>query len=96
MLTCDDDQKESIARALLDKRLIACAKFVPVDAMYWWQGEITRGNEVAIIMETAEDLFDEIEVEVAKIHAYDTFVLTQTPMTNINPAAREWLEGTLK
>jgi len=96
MLTCDEEEKETIAKSLLDMRLIACAKFVPVDAMYWWQSKIANGHEVAILMESAEDLFDEVETEVAKIHSYDTFVLTQIPMTNINESARIWMEGELR
>jgi uncharacterized protein involved in tolerance to divalent cations len=46
-------------------------------------------------MESAEDLFDEIEAEVAKIHSYDTFVMTQIPITNIGKDARKWMEENL-
>lgn len=96
LLTCNENQKEVIAKTLLDTRLIACAKFMPVGAMYWWQGKVAHENEVAILMESAEDLFEEIEATIAKVHSYDTFVLTQIPITNINKAAREWMEGELK
>lgn len=96
LLTCDAEQKETIAKTLLEERLIACAKFAPIDAMYWWDGAIERANETLIIMETAEDLFADIEAAVAKIHSYDTFVLTQIPMTTINSDARAWMEGNLR
>lgn len=95
MLTCDAIEKENIAKILLKKHLIACAKFMPVSAMYWWQGKIAHDDEVAILMESAEDLFDEIEAEVAKIHSYDTFVMTQIPITNIGKDARKWMEENL-
>ncbi len=64
--------------------------------MYWWQGAVTNENEVAILMETAEDLYDEVEAEVAAIHSYDTFVLTQISMKRINTAAEKWLSGEIK
>ena len=96
MLTCDAGDEKTLARALLDKRLIACAKFVPVSAMYWWQGEITEVDETAILMESAEDLFDEIEAEVGKIHSYDTFVLTQIPMSRVSKDAKKWMSSELK
>lgn len=96
LLTCDENQKEIIAKTLLNKRLIVCAKFMPVSAMYWWQGNIAHENEVAILMESAEDLFEEVEAIVANVHSYDTFVLTQIPMTTINKTARDWMERELK
>jgi uncharacterized protein involved in tolerance to divalent cations len=47
-------------------------------------------------MESAEDLFDEIESEVRKVHGYDMFVLTQLPLSNINQSARDWMQQELK
>ena len=95
-LTCDDSEKEVIANALLEKHLIVCAKFLPVNAMYWWQGSIANENEVMLFMESADDLFEEIERELKKIHSYDTFVLTKIAINNINEDARKWMEGELK
>lgn len=92
-LTCGESQKEQIARALLEAKLIACAKFVPIDAMYWWGGAIERGSEAMIIMEAPTANFAAIEAEVAKIHSYDTFVLTQVLVSNINNDAKQWIEG---
>lgn len=94
-LTCDDGQKEKLARTLLEKRLIACAKFLPVDAMYWWEGKIELANEALIVMEAPTANFAAIEAEIAKIHTYDTFVLTQIPMTNVNNDAKNWIRKEL-
>lgn len=96
ILTCDDQEKEVIANTLLRKRLIVCAKFLPVNAMYWWQGSIANENETMLLMESAEDLFEEIESELKNVHSYDTFVLTQLSMSNVSKDARKWMEGELK
>ena len=95
ILTCDESEKEKIARHLLDKRLVVCVKFIPIDAMYWWQGSIAREHKAVLLMESSEDLFAEIEKELTDVHSYDTFVLTQIPMTNVSMAARQWMEGEL-
>lgn len=95
LLTCDESEKEAIAKALLEKHLIVCAKFVPVGAMYWWQGSIENANEIAILMETSEDMFDEIEAELTKIHSYNTFVLTAIPMVRISNDAEKWMNENL-
>lgn len=95
-LTCEANEAPKIAQHLLEKRLVACTKFIPITAAYWWDGEIEHTDETLLVLESAEDLFGEIETELEKIHSYDTFVLTQIPMTNISSKARSWLDESLK
>lgn len=95
-LTCDESQKEQLAQALVEAKLIVCAKFVPVDAMYWWNGAIERATEALVMMEGPSGNFAKIEQGIAKIHSYDTFVLTQVPMENINNDAQQWIRNELK
>ena len=95
-LTCDESQKEQLAQALVEAKLIVCAKFLPVDAMYWWNGAIERATEALVMMEGPSGNFAKIEQEIAKIHSYDTFVLTQVPMENLNNDAQRWVRKELK
>ena len=97
VLTCADRaEAEKIADALLDKHLIACAKFLPVDSKYWWRGKLEAAKETLLLMESVVDNFEKIEAEVAKLHSYDTFVLKQIPITNLSKKARTWLEQEAK
>lgn len=96
-LSCKDkSEADKIAKVLLDKKLIACAKQLPVKSSFAWEGKTSTLEEIWMSMESREDLFDEIESEVAKLHSYDTFVLTSTPMTKISKKAKIWLEQTLR
>lgn len=96
-LTCKDEKEATkIADALLDKRLIACAKQIPLTADYLWRNKIKHSDEILLVMESREDLFDEIEREVVKLHSYDTFVLEATPISKISKKAEKWLNSELK
>jgi periplasmic divalent cation tolerance protein len=95
-LTCETGEESRIARPLLEKHLVACAKYLPVSSEYWWHGKIEHAAETMIIFESATDLFNDVEAEVRKNHSYDTFVLTQVPMTALNSDAAKWLEENLK
>lgn len=95
-LTCDVKEADSLIDLLLKKRLIVCAKKVPVNSMYWWEGEIEKADEVMLVMESAEEKFDVVEVEVKKVHSYDTFVLTAVPIGKVSKDAKKWLEENLK
>lgn len=94
VLTCKDwAEAEKIADTLLKKHLIACAKFLPVESKYWWEGKIESDSEVLIFMESVAENFPQIETEVAKLHSYATFVLKATPITQISKDAAQWLRN---
>ena len=96
-LSCADKaEADKIAKVLLDKKLIACAKQLPVRSSFTWENETSTSEEIWMSMESREDSFDEIEAEVAKIHSYGTFVLTATPITKISKKAKKWLNQSLK
>lgn len=59
-----------IARALLEKRLIACANFHPVKNLYRWQGQVMNEQEVVAVCKTTEDKYDAICDQVARMHPY--------------------------
>ena len=96
VLTCGSWQEaQKIADQLLKKKLVACVEFMDVQSKYLWHGDIEQNKEVKLIMQSVENLFEKVEVEVKKLHSYDTFVLQQIPLTNISAEATLWLEETL-
>lgn len=96
-LSCaDKSEADKIAKVLLGKKLIACAKQLPVKSTFSWEGKTNKSEEIWMSMESREDLFDEIEAEVAKLHSYDTFVLTSNLITKISKKAEAWMKKSLK
>lgn len=96
-LTCaNNEEADKIAKALFDKRLIVCAKKLPVSSSFYWKGNIDNADEVLLILETEENLFDKIEREVRKLHSYETFVLASIPVNRVSEGVKEWLKEGLK
>lgn len=92
-MTCaDQDEASRIAQVLLDKKLIACAKYLLVNSDFRFEGKLENSSEILIVMETHERLFDQIEAEVEKLHSYDTFVLQAIPLTKISQKVATWLQ----
>ena|SRR3989344_4955682 len=93
ILTCgDDSEAKKIGQYLLEKRLIACAKRMPVSSAYWWKGDILDSNETLLIMETLNKKFSEIEKAVKKIHSYETPVLLQIAASEMSSGALGWIK----
>lgn len=96
ILTCgSQEEAQKIVDSLLSQKLVACVKFEEVKSQFHWKGEIETSNEIRLSMTTIAENFDRIETEVAKLHSYETFVLQQTPVTNLNQAATDWLKSEL-
>jgi len=92
----DQAEADSIAKVLLEKRLVACAKKLPVSSDFVWKGQADHSEEILLVMDSREDLFEEIEAEVKKLHSYESFVLQATPILKTSKDAEKWLQKTLK
>jgi periplasmic divalent cation tolerance protein len=62
---------ERIAAELLDARLVACVNFFPIESRYRWRGKIERGAEIAAIMKTVPERWDELCAAVTRLHPYE-------------------------
>lgn len=96
-LTCANEKEaDKITNTLLVKHLVACVHKVPISSEFHWRGKISSSKEVLLQMDSRNDLFDEVEAEVAKLHSYDTFVLEAVLVTRISKNAEQWLHKELK
>ncbi len=53
-ITCADAaEAERIGAALVTERLAACVNIIPaVKSVYWWEGQVTRGDEAVVMAKT--------------------------------------------
>lgn len=95
-LTCaNQTEAEAIVNDLLERRLIACARQLPVASRFWWQGALERVDEVLVMMESVEAKFDQIEQAVRRLHSYETFVLTAVAVSKTTTGVSRWLQQSL-
>lgn len=68
----NQDEAEKIAEILLKKNLIACANILPhTSSIYWWEGEIQKGQEVTMIAKSINRHYKAIEENILAEHSYD-------------------------
>lgn len=92
-LTCkDNEEANKISESFLKKRLVACAKKLPVESKFWWEGKIDNTNEVMVMFETVEDKFEAIEKEVDRLHSYDTPMLFSVTVSKTTDKVEAWLK----
>lgn len=96
-LTCANNREaDKISKALLEKRLIACAKKLPVFSMFRWKGKIDNAKEIVVMLESIEENFDKINQVVKKLSSYETFILFSVPVSKTTKEVEDWLRKELK
>ncbi|MCH9053675.1 MAG: divalent-cation tolerance protein CutA [Proteobacteria bacterium] len=87
------EEAASIARDLLDARLIACANIIDgAKSLYRWEGKIAEESEVVMIAKTREDLVGKVIDRVRELHSYDCPCIVALPIVAGNPAFLDWIE----
>ncbi len=86
---------ESIARHLLERKLIACANIHVSTSMYWWENSIQSAQEAIIIAKSFEHFFAELEKEVISIHPYKVPCILKITAQAAEPFTR-WMQETIK
>jgi periplasmic divalent cation tolerance protein len=75
LVTCGTAaEARKIGRALVGKRLAACVNIfgTPVESIYRWNGKVEAGRERLMLIKTSAKLLKLVEVEVLKLHSYET------------------------
>lgn len=94
LLTCANEKESlSIARALLEKKLIVCAKLIPVKSQFLWKNNLENAEEILLIMESHETKFEEVEETVKTLHSYEQFVLLSLPINQMSTGVDKWLKS---
>lgn len=92
-ITCpSNDVATRIAEELVANRLVACANvFGGISSIYRWQGRIEREAEVALLVKTRADYFDELSARVLALHPYETPAVIAVPIAGVNDDYGDWL-----
>jgi len=65
------DEAKKIGEHLLDKKMIACANYMPIESSYWWNGKIESDDEIVSLLKTRSENWKAVEQEIEAIHPYD-------------------------
>ena len=64
-------EARTIARALVEGRLVACVNIVPgVESIYRWDGKTVEGQEYLLLIKTDAEHIDAVELQLKSLHSY--------------------------
>ena len=70
-----------IAKALVEKRLAACAQLVgPIVSTYWWKENVETAEEWQCLIKSKKSLYGKVEKAIKMIHPYETPEIIALPI----------------
>ena len=85
------EQAKTLARAVIDARLAACAQIVPVSSCYRWEGKVVEEGEQMMLFKTRADQFAVLEALLLELHPYDTPEIIRLPVEGVGEKYRAWV-----
>jgi periplasmic divalent cation tolerance protein len=91
----NEEEAERIARAMLERKLVACANIFPIRSMYWWEGKIEEASEVGIILKTRAEKFKELRDKIKEIHSYEIPCICAFSVNDGLKDYLDWIDSSL-
>jgi len=93
MTAASREEAETIASALVEKKLVACVNIVSsVHSFFWWEGKICKEQEVFMMAKTRTGLFPQVVSEVKALHSYKVPEIVMLPISDGSADYLQWIE----
>ncbi len=88
----DAESARSVAGALLEDRLIACANILgAVESVFVWNGKRESATECAVLFKTTSDRMDQAVERLGALHPYETPAIVANICGAAHVQTLEWL-----
>ena len=93
----DESTAVRLARALLERRLVACVNVVArVRSFYHWKGAIEENDEQLLLMKTRGECFEALRSAFDELHPYDVPELIALSIQNGSTAYLGWVDENVR
>lgn len=88
-----EEEATTIARTLLQERLIACANIYRSRSLYMWKGALSDEEEHVLFCKTAPSRVRAVERRVRELHSYEVPCILQMQPAHVNHDYAAWVAG---
>lgn len=94
LTTCKNTtEAKRIATVLLRARLVACAKWWPIQSSYRWKEKLVNDREVFLLLEARKTHWQKIRAAIRRLHSYEIPCIVALERSHIDPAYHRWLHA---
>ncbi len=95
--TCGSkEEAQTLSRALLQNRVIACANIFPISSLYIWKGNLEKAEEYGAFLKTEKRKVAIVIEEVRKLHSYEVPDIVEIPLGKGFQPFFQWISEVVK
>ena len=83
---------EALARALVERKLVACAQISVIDSFYRWQGELQHEPEFRLLLKTTRERYNAVEAAIRELHPYELPAIVALEFDAVYAPFAAWID----
>lgn len=87
------DDARRMARAVVERKLAACAQVWEIESFYCWQGETKHAPEWRVALKTTTDRYAALESAIRELHTYELPDIHAVPIEQVSAEYGAWVEA---
>ena len=87
------EEAQAMARALVERKLAACAQISEIESFYTWNDAVQNDKEFRVLFKTTSELYQTVENAIRELHSYELPAIHAYPFENIYAPYAEWIES---
>jgi periplasmic divalent cation tolerance protein len=87
------DAARALARALVERKLAACAQISVIESFYEWKGALENDAEFRVWFKTMEERYGEVEAAIRELHPYELPAIYALPVVAVFAPYADWVEA---
>lgn len=85
------DEARRLAKALIERKLAACAQLNQIESYYYWDGALQHEPEVRVLFKTVKRNQAALEAGIRELHPYEVPAIAAFDMSAVNAPYAEWV-----
>jgi periplasmic divalent cation tolerance protein len=85
------DDARTLARAMVEKQLAACAQLSTIESFYVWDGALHNEPEVRVLFKTTDARLAALEAAIVELHPYELPAIHAVELGAVHPPYAQWV-----
>ena len=85
-------EAQSMARALVERKLAACAHISPIESFYTWNNAVQNATEFRVLFKTTRQRYPAVEAAILERHSYELPAIYAVALDPVYAPYAAWLE----
>jgi len=86
------DDARRMARALVERKLAACAQISEIESFYSWRGAVQDEPEWRLLFKTTQERYAAVEAAIRELHPYELPAIHAVPVAQAFAPYADWVE----